>query len=128
MSQEREVAVGDCTARVRCYVSRFDALQHVAVVFGDVIGGEGVPCRIFRENPMADLIARGTRQDLDVAAAFDAIAREGGRGVVIMLRNSDALDPELAGDSSDSDSNPGPRDGEHHASAMQREARWRRSE
>ena len=37
------------------YTTPFDDTQHLAVVFGDVAGKAGVPCRIHHEQPLRDL-------------------------------------------------------------------------
>ena len=75
--------IGEATAHI--YTTPFDDTQHLAVVFGEVAGKAGVPCRIHHEQPLRDLF-RGERSQrwLDVALPqFKA----GGRGVLIYVRD-----------------------------------------
>ena len=42
-------------ATAHIYTTSFDDTQHIAVIFGDVAGKGGVPCRIHHEQPLRDL-------------------------------------------------------------------------
>ncbi len=59
----------------------FDATQHLAVVFGNVGDGEGVPVRLHRESVVDDVF--GTESGLDRVVERFA---KGGRGVIVYLR------------------------------------------
>ncbi len=68
-------------ARAISYATPWDPMQHLALVFGDIRDGRGVPVRLHRETVVDDVF--GASQPL-----HDIIARiaEGGRGVVVYLR------------------------------------------
>lgn len=59
----------------------FDPMQHLAIVFGDIRDGQGVPVRLHRESVLGD--AFGADKTLEMALA--KVASEG-RGVVVYLR------------------------------------------
>ena len=68
-------------ARAFAYRTPFDATQHLAVVFGEVGDGKGVPVRLHREAVIDDVF--GEKSGLDRVMARLA---EEGRGVVVYLR------------------------------------------
>jgi 3,4-dihydroxy 2-butanone 4-phosphate synthase/GTP cyclohydrolase II len=68
-------------ARAFAYRTPFDTTQHVAVVFGEIGDGLGVPVRLHREAIIDDVF--GEKSGLD--AALRRLAT-GGRGVVVYLR------------------------------------------
>ncbi len=109
--------VGEATTHI--YTTPFDDTQHLAVVFGDVAGKAGVPCRIHHEQPLRDLF-EGERSQrwLDVALAkFKA----GGRGVLIYVR-----DPTITTIESTKGTAEGAGDGtDRHQSSRIRRERWR---
>ena len=75
--------LGEATTHI--YTTPFDETQHLAVVFGDVAGMAGVPCRIHHEQPLRDLFEGGRSQRwLDVALQK---FRAAGRGVLIYVRD-----------------------------------------
>ena len=117
----REVTVAGRTATAYAFSTPFDALQHVAVVIGEVSGGEAMPCRIHREQPVTDLVSRasGSEDWFDTSARLIA---EEGRGVIVFLRNpvADDIFEEAPGDVPDA-----PADGERHGSARARMQAWR---
>jgi 3,4-dihydroxy 2-butanone 4-phosphate synthase/GTP cyclohydrolase II len=107
--------IGDATAHI--YTTTFDETQHLAVVFGQVDGEHGVPCRIHHEQPLRDLF-QGSRSQrwLDVALTrFQA----SGRGVLIYVR--DPKITSLAGDAGA----PAAEGADKHASSRKRMQRWR---
>ncbi|MBH0237400.1 3,4-dihydroxy-2-butanone-4-phosphate synthase [Methylobrevis albus] len=120
-----DMVIGGMKARVHAYQTPFDPLQHVVAVFGDVRGGDDIPCRIHREQPAIDLFGRtSTRKDW-VETAVAAIRERGeGRGVLMFLRNpiADELLEDQAGPTGESGDG---KDGEHHGSAKSRMQRWR---
>jgi 3,4-dihydroxy 2-butanone 4-phosphate synthase/GTP cyclohydrolase II len=73
-------------AHAVAYATPFDDLQHVALVFGDIGDGQGVPVRIHREQVIDDVFGgRGGRETNLIAKALRRIQADG-RGVLIYLR------------------------------------------
>ena len=67
-----QTAIG--TATGYSYVTPFDAVEQLALVFGDVGSGQDVPVRLHRENVLEDVF--GNRQTLEAAfAVFRQIAQ-----------------------------------------------------
>ena len=111
-----DVSAHGRTISVNVYETPFDALQHVAITVGEVVGREEVPCRIHREHVLTDLL-RGSATSkgwLD-----SALARFDDNGVFVLIRDPAVLRP------GDSPSKPLEGDEEKHLSARQRRARWR---
>ena len=102
--------VGPATAFV--YATPFDPLQHVALVFGGLGGGERVLARIHREQPLGDLFGGGAE---GIARALARIGRDG-RGVFLLLRDAVVAQPAAAEDEGAE---------EAHASAQRRMRQWR---
>jgi 3,4-dihydroxy 2-butanone 4-phosphate synthase/GTP cyclohydrolase II len=96
------------TARGSSYVTPFDDVQQLALVFGDIAGGRNVPVRLHRENVLEDVF--GDRATLE--KVFEIFKREG-RGVLVYLQEGTAGVPasQLAK--------------EKTGSAAQRERTWR---
>lgn len=116
----RTMTIGGLPATVCAYRTPFDPMQHVVAVFGDVRDGEDVPVRIHREQPALDLFNRLEGQRTWVDGAVEAFKREGGRGILMFLRNpvvEDLLDQ--------SETRRDGVDGERHGSAIRRMQRWR---
>ena len=106
-SFEVQTLSGPATAIV--YATPFDPIQHVAVVFGDLAGGERVPARIHREQPLVDLLGGGSA---GIARALARIGRDG-RGVFVLLRDTVVGQPSVDGAL------------EEHESAQRRMRQWR---
>ncbi|PTW62182.1 3,4-dihydroxy 2-butanone 4-phosphate synthase/GTP cyclohydrolase II [Breoghania corrubedonensis] len=98
------------------YSTPYDPMDHLAVVYGDILDGRNVPVRLHLESVIDDVFGR--------AQALDGIMKglaERGRGVVVYLREgsvgvarqSRRARDELA------------RDAEEHASAQARSDSWR---
>ncbi len=68
-------------AHAFAYRTPFDVTEHLAVVFGDIGDGRGVPVRLHREAVLEDVF--GEKSGLDAVLARLAKA---GRGVVVYLR------------------------------------------
>jgi 3,4-dihydroxy 2-butanone 4-phosphate synthase/GTP cyclohydrolase II len=102
-------------ARAIAYRTEWDSTQHLAVVFGDIGDGRGVPVRLHREAVIEDVFSGASRLDR-VIDRFGA----SGRGVVVYLREGSV---GVAGAGSR------PRDAlggeETHATAGDRERDWR---
>ncbi len=104
VDEKRTLAGGE--ARVVSYSTRFDPMQHVAVVVGDIRDGADVLVRIMRESVVEDILGEAAPKRM-----LDRIFAEG-RGVMIYLRDGAtgvaAAQPD-----------------ESHQSAQTREREWR---
>ena len=107
-SFEIATVVGPATAIV--YATPFDPIQHVAVVVGDLAGGDRVLARIHREQPLVDALGGG-------GGIPQALARIGaeGRGVLLLLRDTVLAQPTSEGAVGE----------EEHESAQKRMRQWR---
>lgn len=116
--------VSGLNAQAYAYETPFDSLQQVALVIGDVAGKDNVPVRIYREQPLRDLMARANGEDDLMSRAVAEIKARGRAGVVMLLRRPHAIEP-----TTDARKTPQPLEttgfGERHASARQRMASWR---
>ena len=83
----------------------------MALVFGDLGGGERVLARIHREQPLGDVLGTGAA---GIAKALARIAQDG-RGVFLLLRDAVVAQP----------TSDGPTVDEGHESAQQRMRQWR---
>lgn len=79
-----EVSTPIGKARGIAYVTPYDSVQHLAVIYGD-ISGEAVPVRLHRENLVDDVF--GGRTTLN--AVYQEFKKEG-RGVLVYLREGTA--------------------------------------
>jgi 3,4-dihydroxy 2-butanone 4-phosphate synthase/GTP cyclohydrolase II len=87
---EHEVMTEVGPARAVAYATPFDAVHHLALVFGEIGGGAEVLVRIHREQVISDVFARrdGPPGHL-IAKALQRLAAHGG-GVLIYLREGSA--------------------------------------
>ena len=108
-------------ARAYTYTTPFDAMHHLALVFGDISGGRSVPVRLHAENVAEDVF--GARRRLDQVLAR---IRAHGRGVVVYLREgavgvgTSATRPR--GGSAEGHALP---ENESHETARSRSSEWR---
>jgi 3,4-dihydroxy 2-butanone 4-phosphate synthase / GTP cyclohydrolase II len=109
---EFELKTSAGRAHAIAYATRYDPIQHLALVFGDLGNGRDVPVRLHRESVLSDVFA--PKRTLD--AVLDRLARER-RGVLVYLREGAAGVPatSLASQS----------EGDGHASAQARDQQWR---
>ncbi|MBC8129796.1 MAG: 3,4-dihydroxy-2-butanone-4-phosphate synthase, partial [Rhizobiaceae bacterium] len=123
--REEPITISGMDGTIRIYETPFDDMQHVVAVFGDVAGGERVPTRIHREQPVLDLFGRTTGAKTWVEIAVETL-KSHGRGVLMLLRqpNVDDFDGTPFG-GPETSPEEGPRDGERHVSAQKRMHRWR---
>jgi 3,4-dihydroxy 2-butanone 4-phosphate synthase/GTP cyclohydrolase II len=93
---EYEVSTEVGPARAVAYATPFDAVHHLALVFGEIGAGAEVLVRIHREQVISDVFARrdGARGHL-IPKALQRLAAEG-RGVLIYLREGTAGVPSGA--------------------------------
>jgi 3,4-dihydroxy 2-butanone 4-phosphate synthase/GTP cyclohydrolase II len=101
-----ETAIGK--ARGFSYVTPFDQVEQLALVYGDVSSGRNIPVRLHRENVLEDVF--GPRTTL--SKVFEVFKREG-RGILVYLQEGAAGVPagQLAA--------------EKTGSAAQRQQTWR---
>jgi len=103
-------------AQAIAYKTEWDAMQHLAIVFGDIRNGKDVPVRLHLESVADDVF--GQKRVLDKIVA--RIASEG-RGVVIYLREG-SVGVARTGVRPRDTIQPGD---DIHESAAQRDAEWR---
>ncbi len=108
-SYEIETAAG--RAMAYAYSTPFDRVQHLALVFGDVARGTGIPVRLQREDIVTDVFGGATKLN----NAIGKLAETG--GVLVYLREG------TAGVAYDRKAAMAER--EDHGSARDREAEWR---
>jgi 3,4-dihydroxy 2-butanone 4-phosphate synthase/GTP cyclohydrolase II len=105
------------SARAVAYRTPFDAMEHVAIVFGDIRDGRNVLARLHLESVVDDVF--GARSGVDSVVAKIAA---GGRGVIVYLREGSL---GVARGSSRTRDGAIARAGEDHGTAAVREAEWR---
>ena len=101
-----ETAIGK--AKGFSFVTPFDQVEQLALVFGDVTSGKAVPVRLHRENVLEDVF--GARTTLN--KVFDIFKREGA-GILVYLQEGAAGVPA------------GQLGAEKSGSAVQRQQSWR---
>ncbi len=101
-----ETAIGKASGF--SYVTPFDQVEQLALVFGDVSSGRSVPVRLHRENVLEDVF--GTRTTLN--KVFEVFKREGS-GILVYLQEGAAGVPA------------GQFGAEKSGSAAQRQQSWR---
>lgn len=117
--------VAGLNAEAYAYDTEFDPLQQVALVIGDVAGKKGVPCRIMREQPLRDMVARADGAPDPLARAVAEIKARGRCGVVLLLRDAQALEREPDGQKTPRRLTADGQGGEKHGSALKRMSGWR---
>lgn len=78
---EADIETRHGPARAYSYEVPFDAMQHLAVVYGDVAGASDVPVRLHLEQVSEDVFGSPSRLD----AVMERFARDGA-GVIVYLR------------------------------------------
>ena len=91
---EVKTAVG--SARAIAYSTPFDALQHLALVFGDITNGGVVPVRIHRESIIHDVFGSRSDPSQDLIARSLSRFKKEKRGVLLYLREGTAGVPAEA--------------------------------
>lgn len=117
--------ISSLSAEAYAYETAFDSVQQVALVIGEVAGKAAVPCRIIREQPLRDLLARGGGEPDPIERAVAEIKGRGRCGVILLLRGPEALVAEPDGRRLPQPLTAGVEDGERHASALRRMEGWR---
>ncbi|MBI2720406.1 MAG: 3,4-dihydroxy-2-butanone-4-phosphate synthase [Rhizobiales bacterium] len=80
-----DVATVIGTAKGFSYATPFDAVEQLALVYGDISGGRNVPVRLHRENVLEDVF--GSRRTLE--RVFEVFKAQG-RGVLVYLQEGTA--------------------------------------
>jgi len=95
------------------YATPFDAVQHLAIVYGGIGDGKNIPVRLHREDIVEDVF--GGRETLN--SVYEWFEREG-RGVLVYLRTGATGVPAMTfGEEGTTD--------ENHDSVQSREQSWR---
>ena len=112
--EEAPIDTAGGRARAISYSTPWDAMQHLALIFGDIRDGENVPVRLHLEDVSTDVFGSG-RYINSIVKEFGEI----GRGVVVYLREGSV--GVQAGRSRRS------REGieEEHGTALNRQEQWR---
>jgi 3,4-dihydroxy 2-butanone 4-phosphate synthase/GTP cyclohydrolase II len=100
-------------------------MQHMALVIGNVQDMENVPVRIYREQPLMELLARGGSEPDPLTRAVAEIKARGRSGIVIVLRSTAALERELDTKKMPARLETDGKGGERHGSALKRMQGWR---
>ncbi len=100
-------------AKAYTYTLPWDAMEHLAVVFGDIRDGVDVPVRLHPEDVARDVFGVSHRLDDIMKSMGDA-----GRGVIVYLREGSV-------GVGHKDRNRPTRDGEGHEEGRRRESEWR---
>lgn len=98
------------------YKTPFDAMQHLAIVFGDIRDGHGVPVRLQKEEVAEDVFGASGRIDHILERMSHAE-----RGVFVYLRAGSVGVARSSGRPRDDL----PAENEEHDSALERETEWR---
>jgi 3,4-dihydroxy 2-butanone 4-phosphate synthase/GTP cyclohydrolase II len=101
-------------ATIHAYSVPWDAMQHLAIVYGDIRDGEDIPVRLQLESVVADVF--GT--DGGLRNVMASMAKRG-RGVIVYLREGSVGVAHMTR------IRPGGSDQEDHAEARDRESEWR---
>lgn len=107
-----ETPVGAATAYT--YTLPWEAMQHLAIVFGDIRDGVEVPVRLHSEDVVSDVFGKEDRLR-DVMASM----AKSGRGVLVYLREGSVGVAHQARRPRGGD------EAESHAEAVERESEWR---
>jgi 3,4-dihydroxy 2-butanone 4-phosphate synthase/GTP cyclohydrolase II len=112
---ESTIAAPGGRARAIAYRTQWDPTQHLAIVFGEIGNGRGVPVRLHRESVIDDVFTAKSRLD-----RITARLAAGGRGVIVYLREGSVGVADAGGRTRD-----GAGDREHHGTADARDREWR---
>ncbi|MCF1504490.1 3,4-dihydroxy-2-butanone-4-phosphate synthase [Afifella sp. H1R] len=111
---EQKISTPAGPATAYSFVTPLDPMDHLAVVFGDIRDGKGVPVRLHLESVLDDVF--GTKKMLD--DVMQDFAKRG-RGVIVYLRDGSVGVARQSRRMRDIES------GEAHASAEGRKEAWR---
>ncbi|WP_375644564.1 3,4-dihydroxy-2-butanone-4-phosphate synthase [Bartonella sp. MR100HLJHH] len=109
-----ETSVGP--AIVQSYQFPWEAVQHIAIVFGDVREGEDIPVYLHHENIINDVFC----QSSDIMVVMRRMMEKEKRGVFIYLRKGSVMQSTIDIQNMARDSS------ENHVQAIEREEEWRK--
>lgn len=112
--EDADIVTRHGPARAYSYDVPFDAMQHLAIVFGDSINSQDVPVRLHLEQVSEDVFGHSDRLN----TVMERFAREG-RGVIVYLREGSV------GVAPTSARNPRTDGDEDHETANVRQNQWR---
>ncbi|WP_336294765.1 3,4-dihydroxy-2-butanone-4-phosphate synthase [Bartonella sp. CB169] len=109
-----ETSIGP--AVVKSYQVPWDAVQHIAIIFGDICDGENIPVCLYRENIVNDIFCPSS----NILAIMQRMVEKEKRGVFVYLREGSVVVQSAFGIQEIT------REGsENHLQAIEREAEWR---
>jgi 3,4-dihydroxy 2-butanone 4-phosphate synthase/GTP cyclohydrolase II len=73
-------------AKAIAYATQFDAVQHLALVFGDIRRAKSVPVRIHRQEVLSDVFGQKTSGGANLISAALQRIKHDGAGVLVYLR------------------------------------------
>ncbi|WP_455466493.1 3,4-dihydroxy-2-butanone-4-phosphate synthase [Bartonella sp. B39] len=109
-----ETSIGP--AVVQSYQLPWGAVQHIAIVFGDICDGENIPVCLYRENIVNDVFG----QSSDITDIMQCMMKKEKRGVFIYLREG-----SVAVQSAIGIQEMARKGSENHVQAIEREEEWR---
>ncbi|WP_375641951.1 MULTISPECIES: 3,4-dihydroxy-2-butanone-4-phosphate synthase [unclassified Bartonella] len=103
-------------AIIQSYQLPWEAVQHIAIVFGDVREGEDIPVYLHHENIINDVFC----QTSDIMVMMRRMMEKEKRGVFIYLREGSVIQSTIDIQNMARDSS------ENHVQAIEREEEWRK--
>ncbi|WP_375637432.1 MULTISPECIES: 3,4-dihydroxy-2-butanone-4-phosphate synthase [unclassified Bartonella] len=103
-------------AIIQSYQLPWEAVQHIAIVFGDVREGEDIPVYLHHENIINDVFC----QTSDIMVMMRRMMEKEKRGVFIYLREGSVIQSAIDIQNMARDSS------ENHVQAIEREEEWRK--
>ncbi|WP_455479690.1 3,4-dihydroxy-2-butanone-4-phosphate synthase [Bartonella sp. B23] len=109
-----ETSIGAAVAQ--SYQLPWGAVQHIAIVFGDICDGENIPVCLYRENIMNDVFGKSS----DITAIMQCMMAKEKRGVFVYLREGSVVVQSSIGIQE-----MAKKGSENHVQAIEREEEWR---
>ncbi|WP_273789578.1 3,4-dihydroxy-2-butanone-4-phosphate synthase [Bartonella sp. ML70XJBT] len=103
-------------AIIQSYQLPWEAVQHIAIIFGDIREGEGIPVYLYHENIINDVFC----QSSDIMVVMQRMMEKEKRGVFIYLREGSVIQSMIDIQNIARDSL------EKHVQAIEREEEWRK--
>ncbi|WP_273758109.1 3,4-dihydroxy-2-butanone-4-phosphate synthase [Bartonella sp. AU55XJBT] len=103
-------------AIIQSYQLPWEAVQHIAIIFGDIHEGEDIPVHLHHENILNDVFC----QSSDIMVMMQRMMEKEKRGVFVYLREGSVIQSTIGIQNM-------ARDGvENHLQAIEREEEWRK--
>ncbi|UNF48988.1 3,4-dihydroxy-2-butanone-4-phosphate synthase [Bartonella krasnovii] len=103
-------------AIIQSYQLPWEAVQHIAIIFGDIREGEGIPVYLHHENIINDVFC----QSSDIMVMIQRMMEKEKRGVFVYLREGSVIQSTIGIQNMARDSL------ERHVQAIEREEEWRK--